>query len=153
MTAEPWHGHLAPCLNNVNGDVLRHRRTISAPLLPIFLIGQLLCFCVAMDAAAHTKINEADHACCSQKSTDADRDKPPADKKHDCDHCRGAQALIAQQTPDQARALKPLAATASPFIQTTAMAAPSAALPGFSKTITLERAPSHLFVWHCALLN
>jgi hypothetical protein len=107
-----------------------------------------------MKAAAHADVTKRERACCSHESTDADHGKPSGDnKKHDCEHCRGAHALIAQQAGDQAHAFKPLAATVSPLIQATGLASPGVQLPGFSQTFTLERPPPHLFVWHCAFLN
>jgi hypothetical protein len=139
--------------NTVNKDVLTYPRPISALLLPIFLIGQVICFCVPMQAAAHTETDEADHACCSHESSDADYDGAPGEKKHDCDRCRGAQALIAQRAADQSQALKLLTAMWTPFARMTAIASPGIELPNISESFTLERPPPDLFVWHCALLN
>jgi hypothetical protein len=134
--------------------MLRHPRPISALLLPIFLLGQVICFCAPMQAAAHTEKDEENHACCGNESGDADHDKTPGDKnQHDCDHCRGVQALIAQKAADESQALKLLTAIWSPSFQTTAIASPGNVPPSFSESFTLERRPPDLFVWHCALLN
>jgi hypothetical protein len=146
-----WH--------SVTIEVIQRSRPISALLLPIFVIGQLICFCAPMQAAAHVEKEhvgkEADHACCRNESGDADHHKKPADKnQHDCDHCRGAQALIAQKAAaDQSQGLKMLAAIWSPLTQTTAIPTAGTELPSISESFTLERPPPDLCVWHCALLN
>ncbi|MEO6437095.1 MAG: hypothetical protein ABIP55_15230 [Tepidisphaeraceae bacterium] len=134
--------------------MLWNPRPVSVLLLPIFLTGQLICFCATTQAAAHTGKDEADHACCVNEAGDADRGKTPGDKsQHDCDHCGGVQALIAQKTADLSQAFKLLVAIGSPFIQTTSIASPGIELSSISKSFTLERPPPELFVWHRALLN
>ena len=92
--------------------------------------------------------------CGLDETGDADQAKTPGDNKnqHDCDHCRGFQALIAQKASDHSKALKLLDAIESP-IQTTTIASEECELPSITDFFTLERPPPDLFVWHCALLN